>query len=129
MNPHFIFNSLNSINRFILKKQSAEATEYLTKFSRLIRMILNSSANATVCLAEDLEALQLYLELECLRFDNRFNYKITCDSNIDAYFLRVPPMLLQPFVENAIWHGLMNKEEEGHLWVNIDQEDATLICT
>jgi sensor histidine kinase YesM len=129
MNPHFIFNSLNSINRFILQNNKAEATEYLTKFSRLIRMILNGSASATVSLSEDLRALQLYLELECLRFDSGFSYKITCDSEIDADFVRVPPMLLQPFVENAIWHGLMNKEGEGHLWVNIDQEAATLICT
>src|SRR6476619_5515336 len=129
MNPHFIFNSLNSINRFILQNNKAEATEYLTKFSKLIRMILNCSANATVSLAEDLEALQLYLELECLRFDNEFIYKITCDPELDTDFIRVPPMLLQPFVENAIWHGLMNKEGEGHLWININQEDSALICT
>ena len=133
MNPHFIFNSLNSINRFILKKQSSEATGYLTKFSRLIRMILSSSANATVSLAEDLEALQLYLELESLRFEQEFNYKIECDSEIDTGFIQVPPMLLQPFVENAIWHGLMNLpdrwEREGHLWININQEDSMLICT
>jgi LytS/YehU family sensor histidine kinase len=129
MNPHFIFNSLNSINRFILKKQSSEATEYLTKFSRLIRMILNSSASASVSLAEDLEALQLYLELESLRFDNQFSYKIECNPDVDTEFIHVPPMLLQPFVENAIWHGLMNKEGEGNLWININQEGSTLICT
>ena len=75
MNPHFIFNSLNSINRFILQNNKAEATEYLTKFSRLIRMILNSSANASVSLAEDLEALQLYLELERLRCEEKFSYQ------------------------------------------------------
>ena len=129
MNPHFIFNSLNSINRFILQNNKAEAEGYLTKFSRLIRMILNSSANETVSLAEDLDALKLYLELECLRFDNAFSYQLMCDPEVDADFIRVPPMLLQPFVENAIWHGLMNKKEKGHVWINIDQEDATLICT
>jgi sensor histidine kinase YesM len=129
MNPHFVFNSLNSINRFILKKQGAEASEYLTKFSKLIRMILNSSANVAVSLAEDLEALRLYLELESLRFDNKFNYKIECDPEMDADQIQVPPMLLQPFVENAIWHGLMNKEGEGHVWINISQENSTLLCT
>jgi len=142
MNPHFIFNSLNSINRFILKKQSSEATEYLTKFSRLIRMILNSSANTSVSLAEDLEALQLYLELERLRCEEKFSFKIKFDPDLDIDFLQVPPMLLQPFVENAIWHGLMNlpdrqaglptdqagKESEGHLSINIQQENSTLIC-
>jgi len=136
MNPHFIFNSLNSINRFILKKQSSEATEYLTKFSRLIRMILKSSANPTISLAEDLEALQLYLELESLRCEQKFSFKIKCDPDVDVDFIQVPPMLLQPFVENAIWHGLMNlpdrkagKEDRGHLSINILQENSTLICT
>ncbi len=129
MNPHFIFNSLNSINRFILKKQSSEATEYLTKFSRLIRMILNSSASASVSLAEDLEALQLYLELERLRREEKFSFKIKVDPDLDIDFIQVPPLLLQPFVENAIWHGLMNKESEGHLLINVDQDDSTLMCT
>jgi LytS/YehU family sensor histidine kinase len=129
MNPHFIFNSLNSINRFILQNNKVQASEYLTKFSRLIRMILNSSTNPTVTLAEDVEALQLYLELERLRFEEKFSFKVECDPDIDTDFLQVPPMLLQPFVENAIWHGLMNKEGEGHLWININQEDSTLICT
>ena len=129
MNPHFIFNSLNSINRFILQNNKAQASEYLTKFSRLVRIILNSSANASVSLAEDLEALQLYLELECLRCEQKFSFKIKADPDLDIDFIQVPPMLLQPFVENAIWHGLMNKESEGHLWINIDQQDSILICT
>jgi LytS/YehU family sensor histidine kinase len=129
MNPHFIFNSLNSINRFILQNNKAEATDYLTKFSRLIRIILNSSVSTTVSLTEDLETLHLYLELESLRFNNEFSYKITCDPEVDADFIRMPPMLLQPFVENAIWHGLMNKEGRGHLWININQKGNTLICT
>jgi sensor histidine kinase YesM len=129
MNPHFIFNSLNSINRFILQNNKAEASEYLTKFSRLIRMILNSSANATVSLTEDTEALRLYLELERLRSEQKFSFKITTHPDLDIDYLQVPPMLLQPFVENAIWHGLMHKEGEGHLLINIQQENSTLICT
>jgi ligand-binding sensor domain-containing protein len=129
MNPHFIFNSLNSIDLFILQNDKAKASKYLTKFSRLIRMILDSSTKATVSLAEDLEALQLYLELERLRCDQKFSFRIKCDPGIDADFMQLPPMLLQPFAENAIWHGLMNKKEGGHLCINIDQEDSTLICT
>lgn len=129
MNPHFIFNSLNSINRFILKNQRREATEYLTKFSRLIRMILNSSVSATVTLTEDLEALHLYMELESLRFKNKFSYQIQCDPDVEADFIQVPPLLFQPFIENAIWHGLMHKESEGHLSINISQENEMLVCT
>jgi len=129
MNPHFIFNSLNSIDLFILQNDKAQASKYLTKFSRLIRMILDSSANASVSLAQDVEALELYLELERLRCEQKFNFDIKCDPDIDTDFIEVPPMLLQPFVENAIWHGLMNKEGEGHLWININQEDSTLVCT
>ncbi len=129
MNPHFIFNSLNSINSFILKNQRTEATEYLTKFSRLIRMMLHSSASAAVSLAEDLAALQLYMELESLRFEEKFDFKIECDPDLDPDFIHVPPMLLQPYVENAIWHGLMLKKEKGNLWVNINREGNDLICT
>jgi ligand-binding sensor domain-containing protein len=136
MNPHFIFNSLNSIDLFILQNDKAKASKYLTKFSRLIRMILDSSTKATVSLAEDLEALQLYLDLERLRCDQKFSFRIKCDPDIDADFIQLPPMLLQPFAENAIWHGLMNlpgrqagKKEGGHLCISINQEDSTLICT
>jgi len=129
MNPHFIFNSLNSIDLFILQNDKAKASKYLTKFSRLIRMILNSSANASVCLGEDLEALQLYLELERLRCDEKFSFKINYDPEIDIDFVQIPPLLLQPFAENAIWHGLMNKEDEGHLWINIGREDSLLTYT
>ncbi|HRH51379.1 MAG TPA: tetratricopeptide repeat protein [Panacibacter sp.] len=128
MNPHFIFNSLNSINRFILKKQSSEATEYLTKFSRLIRMILNSSANTSVSLAEDIEALKLYLELESLRFEEKFNYVIQYEPDLDIDFIQVPPMLLQPYIENAIWHGIMHKAGKGHLDIMISQKDNMLCC-
>ncbi|HRH51378.1 MAG TPA: histidine kinase [Panacibacter sp.] len=128
MNPHFIFNCLNSINRFILRKQSSEATEYLTKFSRLIRMILNSSANTLVSLAEDLEALKLYLELESIRFEEKFSYNIQYESDLDIDFIQVPPMLLQPYIENAIWHGLMHKADQGHLDIAISQNDNMLCC-
>jgi LytS/YehU family sensor histidine kinase len=91
-------------------------------------MILNSSANATVSLAEDIEALKLYLELERLRCEEKLNFKIKCDDDIDVDDIQVPPMLLQPFVENAIWHGLMHKESEGHLVINVQQENSTLVC-
>ena len=92
-------------------------------------MILNSSTQNTLSLEEDLEALKLYLELERLRCDDRFNFIIKCSKEIDAETIQVPPMLMQPFVENAIWHGLMHKESEGNLVVSVDQYDALLVCT
>ena len=129
MNPHFIFNSLNSISRFILKNQRIEANDYLTKFSKLIRMILQNSSMPTVKLANELNILQLYLELECLRFDKKIMYEFQCDPDLDAELIKIPPLLLQPYIENAIWHGLMLKKEEGHLWIKIKQEEKYLVCS
>jgi len=129
MNPHFIFNSLNSISRFILKNQRVEANDYLTKFSKLIRMTLQHSAMTTIKLANELSMLQLYLELECLRFNKKIAYEFQCDPNLDSELIEIPPLLLQPYVENAIWHGLMLKKEDGHLWINIKQEEKYLVCS
>jgi ligand-binding sensor domain-containing protein len=110
MNPHFIFNSLNSIENFILQNKKRLASDYLNKFARLIRMILDSSRNELVPFAKDMEALQLYIDLEQLRFNNKFNYKTNIDSVLlsGAYF--VPSLLIQPYVENAILHGLAHSE-------------------
>ncbi len=124
MNPHFIFNSLNSINRFILQNNKQQASEYLTKFSKLIRLILQHSQSPLISLESELESLQLYLDLESLRFDNRFDYKISISK--DIYSLKVPPLIIQPFAENAIWHGLMHKEEKGQLHIEIFQQNDFL---
>jgi hypothetical protein len=121
MNPHFVFNSLNAINRFILQKEKAQASEYLTKFSRLVRMILQNSQSALVPLENELDSLKLYLELEALRFEHHFEYTISIESDIDADMIKVPPLIIQPYAENAIWHGLMHKEEKGHLTIDIKQ--------
>jgi LytS/YehU family sensor histidine kinase len=128
MNPHFIFNSLNSINLFILENNKLQASEYLTKFSRLVRLILNNSREAFIPLEQELEALELYLELESLRFELRFNYEITLDKNIDASALKVPPLIIQPYAENAIWHGLMSKKDRGHLKISLYKEKEILFC-
>ena len=127
MNPHFIFNSLNSINRFILQNNRTQASEYLTKFSRLVRMILQNSQESLITLENELETLKLYLELEALRFENRFDYKISVPKDMDSDVLKVPPLIIQPFVENAIWHGLMHKEEKGHLSIEAEQHDNALL--
>jgi len=129
MNPHFVFNSLNAINRFILQNNKAQASEYLTKFSRLVRMILQNSQSTLITLESELESLRLYLELEALRFDNHFEYKVTVPRDLDIEILKVPPLIIQPYAENAIWHGLMHKDEKGYLGINIELQGNYLLIT
>ena len=128
MNPHFIFNSLNSINMFILKNNKLQASEYLSKFSRLVRLILQNSQEALIPLERELEALLLYLELDSLRFEAKFEYKISVDDEVDTTMLKVPPLIIQPYVENAIWHGLMHKKEKGQLKIELYQQEEILFC-
>ena len=128
MNPHFIFNSLNSINWYILKNRPKEASQYLTKFSRLVRLILDHSRNLTIPLDKELEALKLYLDLEAMRFENKFEYAIQVDADIELEEVLIPPLILQPFVENAIWHGLMHKPDKGKLLIRLYPENGQLKC-
>jgi len=128
MNPHFIFNCLSSINRFILKNKTEEASDYLTKFSRLIRMVLNNSKCAFISLEDELETLRLYLEMERLRFKNSFDYSFSYKNAVDVGNIFIPPLLLQPFAENAIWHGLMHKQEKGFLNFDFSTEEKFLMC-
>ncbi|MDX1478367.1 MAG: two-component regulator propeller domain-containing protein [Saprospiraceae bacterium] len=108
MNPHFLFNSLNSVKSLIAQGANDKATDYLTRFSQLIRQVLNNSRRKFIRLQEEIEALRLYLDLEKMRFQN-FDYTIDIGEDVNADFIEVPPLLLQPYVENAIWHGLMHK--------------------
>ncbi len=119
MNPHFVFNSLNSIQHYILNSKSEEAAKYLNKFAKLIRLILNNSDKPTVTINEDLEALILYLELEKMRFDNKFEYTIKIEKEVDGDYDEIPPMLVQPYIENAILHGINPKEGNGHITIEI----------
>lgn len=128
MNPHFVFNCLNAINRFILSHEAEAASDYLTKFSRLMRMIMNHSRHSIVTLAEETEMLRLYLDMERLRFKDAFDYRIDAGADVDAGELLIPPLLLQPFVENAVWHGLMHKEERGWLSITMEVHDQVLSC-
>ena len=111
MNPHFIFNCLNSIDNLIQINEREKATLYLSKFAKLIRSILENSVNNAVPCWKDMETLQLYLELEALRFDNKFTYQVSMSDEIQNGDYKVPPLVIQPFVENAIHHGLLNKIE------------------
>lgn len=128
MNPHFIFNSLNSINWYILKNRPREASIYLTKFSKLVRLILDNSKSLSIPLDRELESLRLYLELESMRFEGSFNYLIQTDDTIDMEEVLIPPLILQPFVENAIWHGIMPKDGKGNILIQIYPEGENLKC-
>jgi tetratricopeptide (TPR) repeat protein len=128
MNPHFIFNCLNAINRFVLGHETEAASDYLTKFSRLMRMIMNHSRHSYITLSEEIEVLQLYLDMERLRFKDAFDYSIIVDNEIDSDEVRIPPLLVQPFVENAVWHGLMHKDERGSLTIDFRLSEDQLTC-
>ncbi len=127
MNPHFIFNSLSSINNFMLNNDSQQASFYLTKFARLIRLVLENSRTEKVLLANELHALELYLEMEALRFKEKLTYVIQIDPSVSPDFIEIPPLLLQPYVENAIWHGLMHKKQGGTVTINIHQIEENLL--
>mgnify|MGYP005666620561 CR=1 FL=1 len=118
MNPHFLFNCLNSINRFIQRNEPDTASAYLTKFSRLIRLVLDHSRSDTISLRDELDALRLYIELEAMRFVGRFSYVFDIAPSLETHSIDIPPMLIQPYVENAIWHGLMHKDHgDGRLTI------------
>jgi len=127
MNPHFIFNCLNSIKLYTLENDSATASEYLTKFSQLIRLVLENSRSEKVTLEKEIETLKLYIEMEAMRFKNKVRYCVKIDKNIDAAYIEIPPLLIQPYVENAIWHGLMHKKEGGLVNIHIAIEDEHLL--
>lgn len=119
MNPHFVFNALNSIQHYILNSKGDEAVRYLSKFAKLIRLILSNSEKQIVTINEDIEALKLYLELERMRFENKFDYSINIDSSIDGDYDEIPPMLIQPYLENAILHGINPKVGSGHIDISM----------
>lgn len=127
MNPHFVFNSLNSIQLFILNHDSKKAQHYLSKFSRLMRSVLQNSKQQMISLEKEIQTLELYIELESLRFE--FEYKIEVDEKIDMFGMEIPSMLVQPYVENAIWHGLMHKEADRKLLLKVERDERGLVFT
>lgn len=128
MNPHFIFNCLSSINHFILKEENDKASEYLTRFSKLIRTVLVNAGKTTITLEEELDMLRLYLNMEQLRFREAFDYTISFDHGLHPSMIFVPSFILQPFCENAIWHGLLHKEGKGKLGIHFSMEKYVLVC-
>jgi tetratricopeptide (TPR) repeat protein len=126
MNPHFIFNSLGSIQHSILSNEPDKAIRYLARFSKLMRSILNSSTKELVSVAEDLSTIENYLTLQIVRFPNKFDYRIIVDNKIDINSTFIPPMLVQPFIENAIEHGIMHKKSKGSLQIRYQRRNGML---
>ena len=126
MNPHFIFNSLNAIQECVVSGKIDAAYDYLARFSKLLRMVLNNSEKDLVSLQEEIDMLNIYLELESLRFKDSFSYEINIAPNIETEMSEVPPLLLQPYIENAIWHGLMHKEGEKKLRIDCEEKNSVL---
>ncbi|HZE86498.1 MAG TPA: histidine kinase, partial [Puia sp.] len=127
MNPHFIFNCLNSINRFVITHKPEIAADYLTKFAKLMRMVLERSAKPFIPLDEELDALKLYIDLEAIRFERPFTYEIN-NPRFDPSSVLIPTLLIQPFVENAIWHGLYPREGQGKITIDLKLYDELLLC-
>jgi tetratricopeptide (TPR) repeat protein len=128
MNPHFVFNCLSSISSFIVQNGTDQALKYLSKFSKLMRLTLEYSKDALIPIDKEIESLQNYLELEQLRFHNKFTFNIQASDNVE-FNMGLPPLLIQPFVENAILHGVVPKDENGKISIYFDVENGQLTCT
>jgi LytS/YehU family sensor histidine kinase len=128
MNPHFVFNSLNTVRYFVISDQKEKAKDYLSKFSKLLRTILTYSKENTISLSKELDAIRLYLDVELGRFESNFFYSIEIDEEIEVDSIQIPPLLLQPYIENAIIHGLRNSEKtEKILKIDILQKNENLV--
>lgn len=126
MNPHFIFNSLNSIKSLIQQDEKEKSVTYLTTFSKLIRTLLNNADKKEISLYDEIETCKLYLQLEAMRFDTKFSYAVNIDENIDLKSVQVPALIIQPFIENAIWHGIVPRNSGGHVSLNVLRKDGTI---
>lgn len=129
MNPHFIFNALNSVNHFIAQQDERTANKFLSEFSQLMRLVLENSQEDFITLQKEQEILSLYMKLEHYRFRDKFEYEIDIDESINAESILVPPMLIQPYLENAVWHGLRYRESVGFLKLAMRQQNGSLLVT
>ena len=127
MNPHFIFNALNSVNNYIAKSDERNANRFLSDFSVLMRTVLENSEEDFIPLSKELELLELYVKLEHSRFPDKFDYEVNIPESVAVNSFEIPPMLLQPYIENAIWHGLRYKKEKGFLKINVSQLTEELL--
>jgi sensor histidine kinase YesM len=127
MNPHFIFNALNSIKLYIINNDAKLASRYLNKFSKLIRRILEASYTRRISLEEELETMDLYMTIENIRFSNEIAYIVEVDEEINLGTIKIPPLILQPFLENAVWHGLSTKKENKEIILSISKNTKGVI--
>ncbi|WP_207632633.1 sensor histidine kinase [Foetidibacter luteolus] len=128
MNPHFIFNCMNSIKSLIQTGEDDKAIDYLTTFSKLIRTIFNNSDKKEISLFDEIETCRLYTQLESMRFENKFSCTFDINKNIDLKSLSVPALIIQPFIENAIWHGIVPKEDGGYVNISVQNENEAVRC-
>ncbi|MFB6457439.1 two-component regulator propeller domain-containing protein [Chitinophaga sp. Hz27] len=129
MNPHFIFNALNSIQIFMMKNETESAQAYLSRFAKLIRNVLDNSQLNNISISKEVSMLENYMELEKLRFTDQFEYKINIAPELDADMVQMPTMIVQPFVENAIWHGLVHKKDKGRVTISFKEVSERVLCT
>ena len=127
MNPHFIFNSLNSIKLYIINNEKENAVYYLNKFSKLIRKILVASSEKEISLEDELDTMKLYMNIENIRFSNEIDFEIKIDDNINTANIKVPSLILQPFLENALWHGLSSKKDDKHILLHVYRTDDDFV--
>lgn len=127
MNPHFLFNSLNSIKLYIINNEQKNAVHYLNKFSKLVRKILEASSLKEIPLAEELETVELYMNIENIRFSDEINFNINVCEEVDTHLIKIPSLILQPFLENALWHGLSSKEGEKYIELKVTREKSGFI--
>ena len=128
MNPHFIFNALNSVNQFISQQDERTANRFLSEFALLMRLVLENSQEDFIPLQKEQEILSLYLKLEHYRFRDKFDYEIKVDENVNPEAIQIPPMLIQPYIENAVWHGLRYKNEKGKLLLHFYRQNGNLVA-
>jgi chemotaxis protein histidine kinase CheA len=128
MNPHFIFNALNSVNQFIAQQDERTANRFLSEFALLMRLVLENSQEDFIPLEKEQEILSLYLKLEHYRFRDKFDYEIKVDENVNPEAIQIPPMLIQPYIENAVWHGLRYKSEKGKLLLHFYRQNGHLVA-
>jgi sensor histidine kinase YesM len=126
MNPHFIFNCLNSIKSLIQQHEEEKSVRYLTTFSKLIRTLFNNADKKEISLYDEIETCKLYLQLEAMRFDAKFSYSVKTDENIDLKSIRVPALIVQPFIENAIWHGIVPRNTGGNVSLEVSKINGTV---
>jgi ligand-binding sensor domain-containing protein/two-component sensor histidine kinase len=129
MNPHFIFNSMNSISSYILQKDIDTANQYLSRFAKLMRLILDLASKPLIPIADEIELLEQYMAAEAMRFENKFTWQVELDEALDPEEIMLPTMILQPFVENAIWHGFARKTTPGYIRIEFKKQDSSMVCT